>query len=75
MKVTPVFTKFDEIRKNYIILSNFGRIRKRTLFFKAPFPSTPFDIILLKLTNFSKQEFMENIYQYLQELSLLDFFI
>ena len=33
--------------------------------------SSTFDIILLKSTNFLKQEFMKNIYKYFQEVSLL----
>ena len=48
-----------------IILSNFDRIRKSTLFFKATLLSSPSDIILLTLTHSSKQEFMENIYHLL----------
>ena len=61
--------------KKYIILSSFDKIRRSTLFFKATFLWSPFDIILLKPTNFSKQDFMENINYYLLELSLLDFFM
>ena len=32
LKVTPVYMKLDKIRKSYILLSNFDRIRKSTLF-------------------------------------------
>ena len=50
-------------------------LKKVRYYFKATFLSSPSNIILMKPTDFSKQEFMENIYLYLQELSLLDFFI
>ena len=33
LKVTPAFIYFGEIRKNYIILRNFDRIKKGTLLF------------------------------------------
>ena len=62
LKVTPIFLSFDEIRKNYIPLSDFDRIKKSKLFFEATFLSNSSDIILLNSTNFSKQEFMENVY-------------
>ena len=37
-------------------------LEKVHYFFKATILSSPSDIILVKPTNFSKQEFMENIY-------------
>ena len=37
-------------------------LKKVHYFFEVTVLSSPSDIILLKLTNFSKQEFMENIY-------------
>ena len=59
----------------YILLSNFERIRKSALFFKATFLSSASDAMILKLTNLTKQEFVEKICYYLQKLSLLNFFI
>ena len=37
-------------------------LKKVHYFFRASILSSPSDIIFIKLTNFSKEEFMENIY-------------
>ena len=46
-------------------------LKKLHYFFEATILSSPSDIVPLKSTNFSKQEFMENVYLYVQEVSLL----
>ena len=49
----------EKITLFWVILIELEKVH---YFFKATFLSSPFDIILLNFTNFSKQEFMENIY-------------
>ena len=50
-------------------------LKKVHSIFQATILSNPSDIIPLKSKNFSKQEFMENLYWYLQEVSLLKTFL